>query len=72
MLLNPTCDSIPLFANQVFELVREFGLQLPQISSDEIRDRSKADFFAKLFAIGQSSWLIVQCIARTYQGMGNH
>ncbi len=32
-------------------------------------DRSKADVFTKLFAIGQSAWLIVQCIARAAQGL---
>jgi hypothetical protein len=65
-------DILPLFANQVFELVSVFGLEIPRVSSDDIKDRSKADLFTKCFAIGQSTWLILQCIARALQGLGQY
>ena len=37
-------------------------------TDDDISDRSKSDTFTKLFAIGQSSWLVVSSIARIYHG----
>ena len=39
------------------------------ITEEEIRDKSKRDFLAKLIVIIQSSWFIAQCIARTVQGL---
>ena len=56
--------NVPLFAGQVLMLADEFGIEIPPIAQEDIRDRSKSDVFTKLFAIGQSTWLIVQCIAR--------
>lgn len=50
-------------------LVEEFSVEIPFIAMEDIKDRSKADMFTKLFAIGQSSWLIIQCIARAAQGL---
>ncbi|KAK0613204.1 hypothetical protein B0T14DRAFT_275320 [Immersiella caudata] len=37
-------------------------------TEDEIADRSKSDAFTKLFALVQSSWLIVSSIARVHNG----
>jgi len=39
------------------------------ITEEEIRDKSKRDFLAKLIVIIQSSWFIAQCIARAAQGL---
>jgi hypothetical protein len=36
----------------------------PQIRPKDIRDRSKADSFAKLFALLQSGWLLINILAR--------
>ena len=40
------------------------------MTGEDIKDRSKADIFTKLFAIGQSTWLVPQSIARADQGLG--
>lgn len=50
-------------------LVEEFSFEIPYVTRKDIKDRSKADVFTKLFAIVQSSWLIVQSIARAVQGL---
>lgn len=50
-------------------LVEEFSLEIPHVTQDDIKDRSKSDAFTKLFAIGQSTWLVVQCIARAVHGL---
>jgi len=39
------------------------------ITEEEIRDKSKRDFLAKLIVIIQSSWFIAQCIARAAQSL---
>ena len=62
-------QSLPLFAEQLAMLVEEFSIEIPYVTQQEIKDRSKSDAFTKLFAIGQSTWLIVQCIARAAQGL---
>lgn len=62
-------QSLPLFAEQLFMLVEEFSVEIPYLTQEDIKDRSKSDAFTKLFAIGQSAWLIVECIARAAQGL---
>ncbi|TFK50292.1 hypothetical protein OE88DRAFT_1631560 [Heliocybe sulcata] len=42
-------------------------LPFPDITSREIQDRSKGDWFSKGAAILQTSWFLVQCIARRIQ-----
>ncbi|KAH7350829.1 hypothetical protein BKA65DRAFT_499089 [Rhexocercosporidium sp. MPI-PUGE-AT-0058] len=41
----------------------------PIITEDDINDRSKSDVLTKAFAIGQSSWLALQSIARVSSGL---
>jgi len=48
--------------------VAERGL-LPDYPRQYIRDKSKADNFAKFFVVLQSSWMIVQCGARWSSGL---
>lgn len=62
-------QSLPLLAEQLIMLVEEFSVEIPYVTQEEIKDRSKSDAFTKLFAIGQSTWLIVECIARAAQGL---
>lgn len=66
--------SLPLSAEQLLMLVEESSFEIPYVTQEDIKDRSKADVFTKLFAIGQSAWLTLQCIARAAQGLreSNH
>jgi len=41
--------------------------KLRKISEEDIKDRSKSDIFSKLIAISQTTWFILQCIARGQQ-----
>src|SRR6266540_86755 len=43
------------------------NLKLRKISEEDIKDRSKGDFLSKLIAIVQTTWFILQCIARGQQ-----
>lgn len=59
----------PVSADQVLVLAEEFLIEIPYITQNDIMDRSKSDPFTKIFAIGQSSWLIFQCITRIAQSL---
>ena len=51
------------------KLESEGKIRWPSISEREIKDRSKADIFSKGFAVLQTTWFIVQCIARRVYGL---
>ena len=49
------------------DLVQASKIVFPTITATEIKDRSKADFMAKTIAFLQTTWFILQCIARAIQ-----
>jgi len=51
------------------ELVQDPNVVFPAITAAQIKDRSKGDGLSKLLAIMQSSWFILQCVARGIQGL---
>src|SRR5260221_8668713 len=46
---------------------RRLDQKLRKISEEDIKDRSKSDILSKLIAISQTTWFILQCIARGQQ-----
>ena len=50
-------------------LIEDPDFEFPRITAAEIKDRSKGDGLSKLIAILQTSWFILQCIARGFQGL---
>ena len=57
-----------LCATQLAMLMRKpYALHLPQLTKDDLRDRSKSNTLAKLLACMQAGWLVVQCFARAHQ-----
>ena len=57
-----------LCATQLALLTRQpYGLHLPVLTKEDLRDRSKSSTFAKLMACMQAGWLVVQCVARAEQ-----
>ena len=57
-----------LCAAQLAMLIRKpYGLHLPQLTTEDLRDRSKSNTLAKLLACTQAGWLVVQCFARAGQ-----
>lgn len=59
----------PVRGTQISCLVRGGMLDFPEFSEREIHDKSKADGFVKAVACLQASWMVVQCSARTAQGL---
>ena len=53
--------------DQIKELIQYPEFEVPDISVAEIQDRSKGDPLWKVIAILQTTWFILQCIARSQQ-----
>ena len=49
------------------ELLTGKKIEFPNVTVDEIEDRSKSDGFSKMIAVGQTLWFVAQCIARRAQ-----
>ncbi|KAK3384871.1 hypothetical protein B0H63DRAFT_394668 [Podospora didyma] len=69
VLQTPDTDEFPINAASVRHLVSRGYIKLPEISRDEIWDKSKADVFAKGLAMLQGGWIIIQAIARKSQNL---
>ncbi|KAI1418369.1 hypothetical protein F5Y13DRAFT_149042 [Hypoxylon sp. FL1857] len=60
-------DDVNLDASDDDDLAGRYTI--PEITEDEIKDKSKSDFFMKFIAIGQLAWFIVQAVARGARGL---
>ena len=49
------------------ELLMAGKIEFPNVTVEEIKDRSKTDGFSKMIALGQTFWFVAQCIARRAQ-----
>ena len=49
------------------ELLEAEKIEFPNVTVEEIEDRSKADGFSKTIALGQTLWFVAQCLARRAQ-----
>jgi len=61
------CELGVLTRKDFEELIQDPNYEFPAITVAEIRDRSKSDGLSKFIAILQTTWLILQCIARLEQ-----
>lgn len=67
-LLQPLDSSpFPVTAKQIYYLVKEKYINVPNISAKEIFDKSKADQFSKTIACLQTGWFVTECIGRAVQ-----
>ena len=64
-------DSAPFFIHGLHLIypLEEGYLNLPQITSEEISDKSKANLLAKALVCLQTGWFVVQCFGRLGQGL---
>jgi hypothetical protein len=53
-----------LLASEILALRIHGMITLPYITREEIMDKGKSDIFARVLAIGQTLWLVVQMIVR--------
>ncbi|KAE9380856.1 hypothetical protein N431DRAFT_540373 [Stipitochalara longipes BDJ] len=57
--------SLVVLAHDILVLREKGIIRLPYITRDEIMDKGKSDSFARVIAISQTLWLIVQMIVRS-------
>ncbi|KAI9714773.1 MAG: hypothetical protein M1820_000062 [Bogoriella megaspora] len=64
-----TTDFVPFLINSrhLYYLVSKGYMEYPEISLEEIRDKSKQDNVAKIVTLFQVAYLILQCIGRAVQ-----
>lgn len=58
-----------LSPDELAHLSQTKEIDFPNISEQEIEDRSKGDLISKGLVIIQTSWFVIQCIARGIEGM---
>jgi hypothetical protein len=67
MLCNQNGPVHPLTLSKIESLTQQGHIDFPDITKDEIKDRSKGDILSKGLAILQTGWFLVQCLARAIQ-----
>jgi hypothetical protein len=58
-----------LEAKELEELSEAGKIEWPTITEEEIADRSKGDYLSKTIVVFQTTWFILQCIARGAYGL---
>ena len=58
-----------LEAKDLEELSEGENIEWPTITEEEIADRSKGDYLSKTIVLAQTTWFIIQCIARGAYGL---
>ncbi|KAF8998930.1 hypothetical protein BDQ17DRAFT_1247125, partial [Cyathus striatus] len=51
------------------QLLRERKITFPDVTKEEIQDKSKADGLSKIILVVQTLWFVIQCIGRHAQGL---
>ena len=64
MLFHGKQPLYPLTPAKIHSLVHGGYIDFPDITEDEIKDRSKGDVLSKGLVVLQTGWFLVQCIAR--------
>ena len=67
MLFDGNIEKGVLTPERFSELLTAKKIDFPNVTMEEIEDRSKADGFSKMIALGQTLWFVAQCIARRAQ-----
>lgn len=62
-------QSFPLNAKQLHWLIDEGHIEYPAVRPEEIWDKSKQDYLVKIITLVQVTYLVVECIGRTAQGL---
>ncbi|KDR74668.1 hypothetical protein GALMADRAFT_1334015 [Galerina marginata CBS 339.88] len=58
-----------LLPDKLWDLLQEGKVEMPDTTENEIKDRSKGDGFSKGFVIVQTTWFVIQCLARRVRGL---
>ena len=69
LICTPDFPPFPATWRQVGYLLSQKLMTLPEISAEELWDKSKADLLTKFLVCAQTLWMVVQIIARAVQGL---
>lgn len=69
LLLTPDFEPFPVTSRHIHYLVTHDYLEFPEVSKQEMTDKSKQDTVAKGVTFFQVSYLVLQCIARADQDL---
>ncbi|KAF9008026.1 hypothetical protein BDQ17DRAFT_1237502 [Cyathus striatus] len=58
-----------LYPDQFHDLLQKGEIVFPNISTEDITDKSKANGLSKIILVTQVFWFVTQCIARLVQGL---
>ncbi|KAF8059243.1 hypothetical protein FPV67DRAFT_1634143 [Lyophyllum atratum] len=58
-----------LYRATLYDLLNSGSIRMPNITKEEINDRSKSDGVAKCLVIGQTGWFVLQCAERWVEGL---
>ena len=67
LLQSPDFPAFPVDGQQLIHLIDRKYLLYPEVDQEAIRDKNKADGFARTITLIQIAWFTIQCIARTIQ-----
>ena len=67
VLKSPDFPTFPVDAQQMHYLVANNYIPFPAVDVKDIRDKNKADDFARFITVWQTGWFAVQCIGRASQ-----
>ncbi|KAF2185266.1 hypothetical protein K469DRAFT_708051 [Zopfia rhizophila CBS 207.26] len=70
LLAAPDFPPFPVDGQQIAYLVEHEYLPLPSVTEAGIRDKNKADGFARCLTLVQIFWFSIQCIGRAVQRLG--
>ncbi len=66
---RPNGDKDELYESTCFEYITEDKIDVPNVTVQEIQDRSKADHTAQAIAVIHTLWFAIQAINRAAQGL---
>lgn len=67
MLEDAHYPPLLVITSQICYLVRNQYMEMPDITKEEIQDKSKADEAVKVFTFFQTGWVLLEIIARAAQ-----
>jgi hypothetical protein len=69
MLFDGTVKKGVLSFAHFESLLHQEEILFPEVTEEEIQDRSKGDWLSKGLVVGQTAWFIAQFVARLVQGL---
>ncbi|OAP64974.1 hypothetical protein AYL99_00946 [Fonsecaea erecta] len=70
MLKAPDFPEFPINGQQLAYLIQRKYVALPDSIDSAIRDKNKADGFARMVTVVQMVWFMLQCLGRAFQSLG--